>query len=71
MGGWDGKPYLQTLLDKGVPFYAASQATKAYVQRNLRKRIAGTRKRPTTVPVHGRCKTESFCGNCYERSKGR
>ena len=70
MGGWDGKPYLQSLIDKGVPYYAASQATKAYMARQMRKRLAAAPRWAVLVPTH-KSHGAAWCGACYERSKGR
>ena len=73
MGGWDGNSalvYMQSLIDKGVPFYAASQATKSYTRRQMRKRLATTPKRQLLLPTHKSHGT-AWCGSCYERSKGR
>ena len=70
MGGRDGYTYLQALIDKGVPFYAASQATRAHQRREMRKRVASAPKRSVLVSTH-KPHGQAWCGACYERSKGR
>jgi len=59
--------FYSTLIDRGVPRYAAGKALRAKMRRDAAKR-ATPKIGPGTHPRHH---TDGFCGSCYERSKGR